>query len=234
MDRGNALRRIVHLSTPAFLVYYFLPSPLWEGGPTPQLALLVTLMIVLAFEITRLVRGFRVIGMRSYEKEQISAAAWAGIALTITFLFFPLAYAAPLIFGMAVVDPVIGQVRRTKWYPVAPYFLHLGIMITVLALLIPLQPWTLFSTAVVSALARMGVVTWRFLVRHFKYAILIIFIVSASITPSGDMLTQTLFAAPMIGLYLISIVIAFIFGKKRRPAPADSRAQCASHQCIAP
>ncbi len=35
------------------------------------------------------------------------------------------------------------------------------------------------------------------------------------------MLTQTLFAVPMIGLYLISIVIAWAFGKKRRLEPSE-------------
>jgi sec-independent protein translocase protein TatC len=75
--------------------------------------------------------------------------------------------------------------------------------------------------AIVYALARIGLVTARFLLKSFKYAILIIFIVAAVITPSGDMLTQTLFALPMIGLYLISIVIAWLFGKPRRKQPAE-------------
>ena len=69
--------------------------------------------------------------------------------------------------------------------------------------------------AVVYFLARIGLVTARFLVRNFKYAVLIIFVAAAVITPSGDMLTQTLLAGPMIGLYGISIVIAWLFGKKR-------------------
>jgi sec-independent protein translocase protein TatC len=64
-------------------------------------------------------------------------------------------------------------------------------------------------------LARMGVVTAGFLLRHFKYAVLLIFLVAAVITPTGDMLTQSLFAAPMLGLYLISILIAWIFGRRR-------------------
>ncbi len=75
---------------------------------------------------------------------------------------------------------------------------------------------------VVYFLAKMRVVTARFLLRNFKYAILIIFIAAAVITPSGDMLTQTLFAAPMIGLYIISIVIAWMFGRRRKPAPATA------------
>lgn len=69
-------------------------------------------------------------------------------------------------------------------------------------------------------LARLGLVSARFLLRHFKYAVLIIFIIAAVITPTGDPMTQTVFAAPMILLYLISIVIAWLFGKKRQPEPA--------------
>jgi sec-independent protein translocase protein TatC len=64
-------------------------------------------------------------------------------------------------------------------------------------------------------LAKMGLVTARFLLRNFKYAVLIIFIAAAVITPTGDPLTQCLFAAPMLGLYLISILIAWIFGRQR-------------------
>ena len=69
---------------------------------------------------------------------------------------------------------------------------------------------------VVFFLAKMKLVTAHFLVSQFKYAILIIFIVAAVITPTGDMMTQTIFAAPMLGLYLLSIVIAWVVGPKRR------------------
>ena len=67
---------------------------------------------------------------------------------------------------------------------------------------------------VVLFLAKMKLVTWRFLVRNFKYAILIIFIAAAVITPTGDMVTQTIFAAPMLGLYVVGIAIAWIVGPK--------------------
>jgi sec-independent protein translocase protein TatC len=67
-------------------------------------------------------------------------------------------------------------------------------------------------------LARMGVVTGRFLVKYFKYAFLIIFIVAAIISPGTDMMSQIVMAVPMLALYLISIVIAFVFQKRRKPA----------------
>ncbi len=66
----------------------------------------------------------------------------------------------------------------------------------------------------VFVLARVGVVSAGFLVRKFKYALLLIFVVAALITPTGDPLTLTLFAAPMLVLYGISIVIAWLVGRK--------------------
>jgi len=68
---------------------------------------------------------------------------------------------------------------------------------------------------VIFALARMGVVTAGFLARNVKYAILIIFIVAAVVTPTSDVVTQAMMAAPMIVLYGLSIVIAWVFGKKK-------------------
>jgi len=72
--------------------------------------------------------------------------------------------------------------------------------------------------AVILALARMGLVTAGFLWRNVKYAILIIFVAAAVITPTGDMVTQSLMAGPMVGLYFLSIGLAWMFGKRRRKA----------------
>ena len=66
-------------------------------------------------------------------------------------------------------------------------------------------------------LARMGVVTPRFLMAKFKYAVLVIFIIAAIITPTPDVATQCVFAVPMILLYLLGIAVAWLF-KKREPA----------------
>jgi sec-independent protein translocase protein TatC len=65
------------------------------------------------------------------------------------------------------------------------------------------------------ALARFGIVTAGFLVRNLKYAILIMFIAAAIITPDGSVVNQVVMAAPMIVLYIVSIGVAWIFGKKR-------------------
>ena len=65
---------------------------------------------------------------------------------------------------------------------------------------------------VVFFLSKSGLITARFLWQSFRYAFLLIFLAAAVITPSGDMVTQTIFAAPMVGLYLLCIAVAWVFG----------------------
>ena len=68
--------------------------------------------------------------------------------------------------------------------------------------------------ALVFFMARMGVVTARWMIRQFKYAILVIVVIAAIITPSSDVASQMIVAGPMVVLYVLSIAIAWMFGKK--------------------
>jgi len=69
--------------------------------------------------------------------------------------------------------------------------------------------------AVVFFLARMRLVTAGFLARNIKYAVLIIFIAAAVLTPSTDPWSQTIFATPMLALYGLSIGIAWLAAPRR-------------------
>jgi len=64
-------------------------------------------------------------------------------------------------------------------------------------------------------LARIGVVDARTLARQRKYAILLIFIFAAVVTPP-DLISQVIMALPLMGLYELSILLAKVFGKKHR------------------
>jgi sec-independent protein translocase protein TatC len=70
-------------------------------------------------------------------------------------------------------------------------------------------------------LARFGVVTAKFMIQKFKYAVLAIVVIAAVITPSGDPVNLAIFSAPMLVLYVISIGVAWAFGKKRPKELAD-------------
>jgi sec-independent protein translocase protein TatC len=68
-------------------------------------------------------------------------------------------------------------------------------------------------------LARFDFLTHHTLIKGFRYAVVGCFIVSAVVTPTGDMLTQTLFAMPLLGLYMVSIGVAWI-GTRRKKTPS--------------
>jgi len=68
---------------------------------------------------------------------------------------------------------------------------------------------------IVLFLARMGVVTAGFMWRHTKYALLVIVIVSAIVTPDGGGVSLVAMSVPLFFLYMFSIALAWIFGKKR-------------------
>ncbi|MGE5342777.1 MAG: twin-arginine translocase subunit TatC [Candidatus Omnitrophota bacterium] len=73
----------------------------------------------------------------------------------------------------------------------------------------------IFELPVLSyVLAKFGILTASFLTRNFRYAIVMIFIIAAVITPTPDAVTQSLFAVPMILLYLLSILIAKVVAPK--------------------
>ncbi len=93
--------------------------------------------------------------MRSYESKQISAGAWAAIAFAITFLAFPLKYAAPAVIGMAFVDPLIGYLRYQKGraYPMLPIIVYFIICLTSLSILISWSWQVLLTSAIVSVIA---------------------------------------------------------------------------------
>jgi len=67
-------------------------------------------------------------------------------------------------------------------------------------------------------LALFGIVDAKFLLRHYQYAILAIFIVAAIICPMQDPLSMTLFASPMLVLYFLGVAIAYFVHPAHRKA----------------
>ena len=69
--------------------------------------------------------------------------------------------------------------------------------------------------AVTYVLSRIGLVDARFLVGHWRVSAVVILAAAAVLSPTNDVPNMMLFAAPMVVLYLISILIAWLFGRPR-------------------
>jgi sec-independent protein translocase protein TatC len=77
-------------------------------------------------------------------------------------------------------------------------------------------------------LAKLGVVTARFLISKLRHAVLVLFVVAAIVTPSTDPWNQIILAGTMIGLYLVCILIVAVFGRRPVRPEAAMLLACAS------
>ena len=69
---------------------------------------------------------------------------------------------------------------------------------------------------VIFMLSQLGVVTPKFLMRHFRWAVLIIVIISAAITPTPDVVNMTIVAAPTLLLYLLGVGASALVQRRRK------------------
>ena len=89
---------------------------------------------------------------------------------------------------------------------VAEYFTFFFRMVLAFGVTFELPVFTFF-------LVRVGVWDYRFMIRSLRYAIVVIFILAAMLTPTPDIINQSLLALPMLVLYVASIGVAYVWRK---------------------
>jgi sec-independent protein translocase protein TatC len=121
------------------------------------------------------------------------------------FVAFPLAAQFLIDFGIKM--GLVQVIRAREYFDLFLVFeLLLGIVFEI--------------PAVIFILSRLGLVTGPFLLRNYQYALLVTMIVAAVATPTSDIPNMMMVAVPMLALYTIGIVIAYIFGKRKKQEEA--------------
>jgi sec-independent protein translocase protein TatC len=137
------------------------------------------------------------------------------------FLIIPwigLMFAGGVVFGYFILVPPAVRFLLSFGTDIATAQIRIGNYISVVTRLL-LAIGLVFEMPVVTTfLARLGIITGRWMASKRKWAMILAFVVAAIITPTFDPVNQTLVAAPLIVLYELSIWLARIFGKKRRAA----------------
>ena len=111
---GHVFRRAVHLAIAALPFAYHGAD---RFADTRTAAVLAICGVVLLLEVHRLRAGRLLPGQREYERRRISGFAWGTLAIALALFAAPEgteagAYSTPLILGLALVDPVMGECRR--------------------------------------------------------------------------------------------------------------------------
>lgn len=170
----------------------------------------------------------------------VTVSLYAAIALSVPFLLFQIwgfispalyrherAYVTPFIL-LSTISFVLGAAFAyyILFPPAVRYLLGLGEDFRLLLkatdyfdfiTLIMLAMGIIFQMpAITYVLSRIGLVSASLLISSWKLAIVVILIVAAVVSPTGDIPNMMLFATPMMLLYVISIFIAWFFGRKRQ------------------
>ena len=169
----------------------------------------------------------------------VKVALYAAICVSVPFLLWQIwafvspglypherAYVTPFI-SLSSISFVLGAAFAyyVIFPPAATYLLGLGSDFRLLLkandyfdfiIIVMLGMGVVFQMpAVTYVLARIGLVNARLMIRIWRAALIVILIAAAVLSPTSDIPNMMLFAAPMLVLYVVSIFIAWIFGKPR-------------------
>jgi len=198
-------------------IYNFLAVPITRHlngqklvftNPTEPFSLYMKVALIAAIFLTSPVVLWQVwlfISPGLYAREKKFAAPFV-ICSSILFVLggifaYYIAFPMTLRFLLSVGESFQPMVTITEYFDLAiTVYLGCGIIFEI--------PILIFFLSI------FGIVSAGFLVKNLRYAILIIFIVAAVITPTTDIPTMMVFSMPMLLLYLIGIVVAWIFGKR--------------------
>jgi hypothetical protein len=121
-ENNQLIRRVLHLSMGLvpWLYYWHDMVVAHSLGLPKQAVVLIVLLIILLLDCVRLRTKITIIGQRHYENHRLSSAAWASLGITVVLLFTPeigrhgAALGLPLIVSMALVDPLLGELRQRQ------------------------------------------------------------------------------------------------------------------------
>jgi sec-independent protein translocase protein TatC len=155
-------------------------------------------------------QAWRFVAPGLYESEKRVAVPFAIVASFFFVLGAAFCYAIVFPVGLRFFLAEYASVAAAAHLRLTEYISFAARMLLAFGITFELPVVTFF-------LARLGVVTHRTLIGWARYAVVLIFVVAAVLTPGPDIASQLLMAVPLLLLYGVSIVVALLVG---RPAPA--------------
>ena len=137
------------------------------------------------------------------------------------FLFIPgalLAFCCGLVFAYYVLTPRALPFLLTFGGGVADPLIRISNLVDVMLRLLFWMGLAFETPVIMYLLAQLGIVSSAMFRRFRKYWVVIAFILGAVITPTFDPLNQTLVAAPLLALYEVGILLAWLAGRGRQRA----------------
>jgi sec-independent protein translocase protein TatC len=194
----------------AVLAAHHYNAQLYYTGPTDYLGLLIKLSIYIGLVLASPVVLYQVWmfvapALYKHERSAVTGFVFSSVLLFLGGIAFGYFLALPRILGFLVgfQGPVVAPLIRINDY------FDLVLLVLVALGLIFEMPVLIFL------LCYFGIVTPKFLVQNTKYAILVITIAAAFVTPTPDALTMLLVMVVMLALYFLGVGVSWIALRKR-------------------
>ncbi|MCC6649653.1 MAG: twin-arginine translocase subunit TatC, partial [Candidatus Eisenbacteria bacterium] len=188
-------------------------SPFEAFNERLKLAALIGLMIALPYVLWR-VWSFVVPGLLRRERKWILPLSVMSCILFAGGAYVAYAYVVPLVVRMLEQFLTPGMISQIRLSFLLDFFYNMALACGVMAQL-PLV--TMLLTA-------MGLVTPVFLLKQWRIAMVVIFVVTAAITPGDVVSAQVVMGGPMALLYFMSVGLSFLVARRNTRAEADEAA----------
>jgi len=193
---------------------------LYYNNPAGYVSLIITLSVYLGIVIGMpwvLYQVWLFVAPGLYRHERRAAASFIGSSMVL--------FLCGIAFGYFVLLPRVLTyvVSFASGGPIKPlislneYFDLIVVVLVGLGVIFEMP-------VVVFILSLFGIVTPKFLMKNFRYAMLLITILAAIVTPTPDATTMLVFMLPMVALYFVSVVVSYfvVRRKTRRPAAGEA------------
>lgn len=146
-------------------------------------------------------------GLYKNERHAVSGFVFSSMALFLSGVAFGYFVLLPQVLTFLVRFVNDGSV--TPWIDINQYVDLVLVILVGLGVIFEL-PVLIFILSV------FGIVTPKFLLKNFRYAMLVITVIAAVVTPTPDATTMLIFMLPMIGLYMIGVGVSYVVVRRKR------------------
>ena len=144
-------------------------------------------------------------GLYENERRYVKPFVFFGTFFFVAGAYFCYRFVFPTAFGFFIQE--YASVSVEPFLKISEYLSFASRMLLAFGVVFELPVFTFFF-------ARVGMVTHKTMIAVWRYAIVVIFIVAAVLTPGPDVASQLLMAAPLLVLYTVSIGVAYAFGRR--------------------
>ena len=158
-------------------------------------------------------------GLYKHERKAVASFIGSAMVLFLCGVAFGYFIMLPRVLTFVVEFSNSGPIK--PWIDINEYFSLILIVLLGLGVVFELP-------VVVFILSLFGIVTPKFMLKNFRYAMLIITIIAAIVTPSPDATTMLIFMAPMVVLYFVGVLVSYIVLRRKRARDLAGTAGAAS------